>query len=134
MFVAEIERIAGIALVLMDSIAAIAPSHEGAIVLTGSHGGQSAGEYALKVPLRAVIFNDAGIGKDEAGVVALALLEKIGVPAVAIAHTSGRIGDAQDMWANGVISRVNEAAQARGARAGMSAPDAARCFAVSSAG
>ena len=61
MLLTEIERIGGVAIVLMDSIALIAPVHEGAVVVTGSHGGQSAGDYALKVPLRGVIFNDAGI-------------------------------------------------------------------------
>lgn len=121
MLVTEIERIGGVAVVLMDSIALVAPEHKGAIVLTGSHGGQSAGDYALKVPLRAVIFNDAGIGKDEAGVVALGMLQARGIAAAAIAHTSGRIGDARDMWEQGVISRVNDAAGACGVEPGMSA-------------
>ena len=119
MLVAEIERIGEVPIVLMDSIAAILPQHQGAIVVCGSHGGHSAGEYALKVKLRAVLFNDAGIGKDQAGVVALAMLQAVAVPACAIAHESGRIGDASDMWQNGMLSRVNPAAQALGAHPGM---------------
>jgi hypothetical protein len=126
MFVGELEKSNGIAIWGMDSIAAIAPEHAGVIVLTGSHGGQSAGEYALKFPLHAVLFNDAGIGKDEAGVVALAMLQGRGIAAAAIAHTTGRIGDALDMWNHGYLSRINEAAAKAGLEEGMSAREAAR--------
>lgn len=129
MYVAEIERIAGIPIVLMDSIAAILPELRGAIVVTGSHGGRSAAEYALKYPLRAVIFNDAGIGKDEAGVVALAMLEDAGVAAAAVSHLSGRIGDASDMWENGAISRTNAPARVLGITARQAARQAARILA-----
>jgi hypothetical protein len=62
------------------------------------------------VPLKAVFFNDAGVGKDDAGIKALDLLEKKGVAAGVVAHTSARIGDAQDMWDNGIISYLNESA------------------------
>jgi hypothetical protein len=134
MFVGELEQADGIAIWGMDSIAAIAPAHEGAIVVTGSHGGQSAGEYALKFLLRAVLFNDAGIGKDEAGVVALVMLQQKGIPAAAIAHTTGRIGDAHDMWDHGYLSRVNEAAAKAGLAEGMSAREAARRLAKSQQG
>jgi len=36
-----------------------------------------------------------------------------------VSHTSARIGDAQDMWENGVISHVNEAARAMGLTPGQ---------------
>ena len=126
MFVGELEKSNSVVIWGMDSIAAIAAAHEGAIVVTGSHGGQSAGEYALKFPLRAVLFNDAGIGKDDAGVVALLMLQAKDIPAAAIAHTTGRIGDALDMWDHGYLSRVNEAAAKVGLEQGMSAREAAR--------
>ncbi|MGE0153927.1 MAG: hypothetical protein AB7R90_15030 [Reyranellaceae bacterium] len=129
MFVGELEKKGGSAIWGMDSIASIAPAHEGCVVVTGSHGGQSAGEYALKFPLRAVLFNDAGIGKDEAGVVALAMLQAKAIPAAAIAHTTGRIGDALDMWQHGYLSRVNAAAAEAGLEEGMSAREAARLVA-----
>lgn len=126
MLVEEIERHGDRAIWLMDSIAAIAPAHEGALVLTGSHGGQSAGEYAVKYPLAAVFFNDAGIGKDEAGVVALVMLQNRSVIAGAVSHDSGRIGDALDMWQHGTLSRLNEAARAAGLILGMRVQDALR--------
>lgn len=98
--------------IAMDSISLVTPQDAGAIVVCGSHGGTSSGEIALEVPLAAVFFNDAGIGKDEAGIAALAMLAARGIPAGSVAHTSARIGDARDCWENGVLSSVNAAAAA----------------------
>lgn len=103
---------------LIDSITQLEAGDAGAIVVAGSHGGTSSGEFACALPLAAVFFNDAGVGKDGAGIAALAMLQQRGVPAGAVAHTSARIGDALDGWACGVISRLNEAARARGLREG----------------
>ncbi len=104
---------------IIDSITKVDPRDEGAIVVSASHGGVSSGEFALAVPLRAVFFNDAGVGKDEAGIAALAMLQARGVAAGTVSHTSARIGDAQDMWDHGVISHVNEAARAMGLAPGQ---------------
>lgn len=104
---------------LIDSITQLVPADAGAVVVSGSHGGVSSARYALALPLRLVVFNDAGIGKDEAGVAALALLQRDGRAALAVAHTSARIGDAQDHWDHGVISRVNAAAAALGVAPGQ---------------
>lgn len=112
--------------ILVDSITKVDEADAGAIVVSASHGGQSSGEFALAVPLAAVFFNDAGIGKDEAGIAGLAMLDTRGVPACAVGHESGRIGDAADMWAHGLLSRVNAAAAARGASAGMAVQEAVR--------
>ncbi|MFN7572376.1 MAG: hypothetical protein ACK5TK_13140 [Betaproteobacteria bacterium] len=105
-------------LVLLDSVAAVAPEHAGSAIITGSHGGLSAAAYAAQVPARLYVFNDAGVGKGEAGVAGLALLDAQGQAAVAVAHTSARIGEAGDTLACGVISRVNRAAAALGLRVG----------------
>src|SRR5512141_1719081 len=104
--------------VLLDSVTEVTPAHAHCVVVTGSHGGQSAGRYALAVRARLYVFNDAGIGKDEAGIAALTMLDGVGQPAVAVAHTSARIGEAADTWTGGVISRANRAAAALGYRAG----------------
>ena len=108
------------AVVLLDSVTEVTAAHAGCVVVTGSHGGPSAGRYALAVRTRLYVFNDAGIGKDDAGIAALAMLDVAGQPAVAVAHTSARIGEAADTWAGGVISCANAAAAARGYRAGQS--------------
>ena len=96
-------------------------------MVSGSHGGTSSGEFALALPLRLVFFNDAGVGKDEAGIAALAMLQARGVPAVAVAHASARIGDALDAWQHGVISHVNDAAHALGLHVGQSCSLASAC-------
>ena len=108
-------------IVLVDSITKVEPRDEGAIVLSASHGGLSSGEFALQVPLRLVLFNDAGIGKDRACVAALDMLQDKGVAAAMISHLSGRIGDAQDMWDHGEISAVNALAAAMGVAMGEKA-------------
>ncbi len=105
---------------LIDSITQLEADDAGAIVIAGSHGGTSSGEVACALPLAAVFFNDAGVGKDGAGIAALEMLQRRGVPAGTVAHSSARIGDALDGWACGVISQLNEAARARGLRSGES--------------
>jgi hypothetical protein len=102
--------------IAIDSITQLTPGDEDAIVVAGSHGGASSGEIALALPLRVVFFNDAGVGKDDAGIAALAMLQARGIAAATVAHTSARIGDALDAWQHGVISHVNEAAHALGLR------------------
>jgi hypothetical protein len=100
--------------VIMDSITKVVAGDAGAIVVSASHGGASSGEFALEVPLKLVFFNDAGVGKDDAGIAALAMLQGRGIAGGTVAHTSARIGDAMDMWECGVISHLNEAARGLG--------------------
>ena len=110
----EVAKGKGGRVIHMDSVTKVTPEDKGSIVVCASHGGTSSGEFALEVPLKIVIFNDAGGGKDNAGVAALALLQAKGVAAGTVAHTSGRIGDSMDMWENGTLSHVNAAARGLG--------------------
>ncbi|MGE0313093.1 MAG: hypothetical protein AB7P21_15890 [Lautropia sp.] len=114
--------------VLVDSIAEAAPSMAGQVVVCGSHGGRSSARYVLALPRMplAVFFNDAGVGKERAGIVALDMLQQRGVVAAAYAHDSARIGEAADALAGGRISVCNAAAHAAGIRAGMPVGDAVR--------
>jgi len=100
-------------LALLDSVAAIGVAHRGAVVVTGSHGGVSAAQFAARVAPALVVFNDAGRGKDDAGVAGLALLQAQGIAAAAVAHTSARIGEAADTLAHGVVSAANASARER---------------------
>jgi hypothetical protein len=120
----EIARGRNLRIVLVDSITRLTAEDAGAVVVSGSHGGTSAAEFALAVPLAAVFFNDAGVGKDEAGVVGLRLLQERGLAAGTVSHTSARIGDAQDAWDHGIVSRLNEAAAALGIAPGERLQDA----------
>jgi hypothetical protein len=105
-------------LVLLDSVTQVEFGHAGQLVVTGSHGGASVVPYARAVRAWLYVFNDAGVGKDDAGIAALDLLDADGVAALAVAHTSARIGEALDTWQRGVVSHLNRAARALGLRTG----------------
>ncbi len=98
------------------------------VLVTGSHGGRVAACYAAQAGVRAVIFHDAGLGKDEAGVAGLALLEAAGIAAAAVGHASARIGDGADVLARGIVSRCNAPAARCGVRIGQRCHDAAVCL------
>ena len=123
----EARRIVALAggwrLVLVDSAALVRPEDAGQIVVTGSHGGLVGGRpaMALQVEARAALFNDAGIGRDEAGVARLWPLEQRGIAAAAVSAETARIGEARSTWEDGVLSRVNRIAAMLGARPGMPA-------------
>lgn len=108
---------------LVDSITEINGTDAGCLVISGSHGGHSAAHYAAAVALVGCVFNDAGKGKDDAGIAGLAALD---YPALACSHLSARIGDPQDAWDNGTVSAVNAAAKAIGLRDGMTVQAAFR--------
>lgn len=109
---------AGIRVMVTDSIAFGSPEHAGHVLVTGSHGGASAGEYTAGFGLAAVACNDAGVGKNDAGVSGLKALDAHGIVGVAVAHTSARIGDGDDVWDNGVVSFANDTATTAGIRCG----------------
>jgi len=99
---------------LLDSITELRPEDTGCIAVSGSHGGVSSARYALAVRPHLSVFNDAGVGKDEAGIAGLALLEAQGLAACTVAHTSACIGRAESSWRDGVISHANAHALALG--------------------
>jgi hypothetical protein len=120
----------GIPVLLSDSITVFDVVHAaGAVLVTASHGGVSALAYAVGLGARGVVVNDAGIGKDDAGVAGLASVERIGLAAAAVSSESARIGDAADTLANGCISRVNRPAAEAGVEPGMDVPSAVRALA-----
>jgi hypothetical protein len=124
----EVVRGPGGTVLLVDSITMLAAADAGAFVVSASHGGTSSAAFALEVPLSLAVFNDAGVGKDGAGIAALALLEARGVASATVSHTSARIGDAQDMWDHGVVSHLNARAAALGLRVGEAlGPALRRC-------
>jgi uncharacterized protein YunC (DUF1805 family) len=115
-------------LFLIDSAALITPSMAGGVVVTGSHGGDSAAGFALPARPLLVVFNDAGRGLDDAGISGLRLLQEAGIAAATVAHTSARIGHASSTWNDGVVSHVNELAAALGVSAGQRCRDALQSF------
>jgi hypothetical protein len=111
------------AVIAVDSVAQMSSDMDGAIVLTGSHGGVVAG-HAVKAAVFAAFFNDAGVGKDEAGVGRLALLDSQGIAGATVDCWSARIGDGLDTYRSGVVSRVNSIAAEIGVAPQMSAAQA----------
>ena len=107
-------HIGGRRVLLLDSITWVTADDAGHIVISGSHGGRSAGEYAVLFPLALCCLNDAGVGKDHAGIAALAMLDERDIPGVTYSHTSARIGEARDAWEHGIVSHVNASAAALG--------------------
>ncbi len=115
MFRDVVETVGGRRVVAVDTIAHVKPEDAGQVIMTGSHGGISSGEYAGKVPITAVFFNDAGVGKDKAGTASLPYLEDLGILAGTVSHDSALIGNARETWNHGIVSAVN----ARAAKAGF---------------
>ena len=98
------------------------------MVISGSHGGRSAAEFviALKEKPSCVFFNDAGGGKDNAGKVALDILQAHGIPCACYSHLSARIGDAQDGYDHGIVSGVNQLAREKGIEVNMTLKEAVK--------
>lgn len=105
--------IGGLSITVTDSITFLNDSNAGDIVVCGSHGGVSAGEYAQKHQLKAVFFNDAGIGKNNAGIKSLDTLSDAGILACTVDCMSAEIFNGQDVLDNGIISVCNQLAKSR---------------------
>jgi hypothetical protein len=118
---------AGLRIVCVDSISLVREDDAGQIVMSGSHGGIVAGQpgLAIAVAARAALYNDAGIGVDEAGVGRLPVLDARGIAAATVAASSARIGDGRSTYEDGVLSRVNRVAAGLGLAPGMTAHEAA---------
>jgi uncharacterized protein YunC (DUF1805 family) len=112
-------------IVTVDSITRTGSEAAGAVVVNGSHGGIYAAYLAGKLRVAAAIFNDAGVGRDQAGIAGLDYLEGFGIPAAAIGHDTARIGDGADMMARGLVTHANASARELGCQPGMACRDAA---------
>src|SRR5438067_131925 len=99
-------------IVVSDSITRVGPEAAGAVVVNASHGGIYAAYLAAELRAVAAIFNDAGIGRDRAGISGLDYLQEFGMPAATVGHETARIGDGADMMASGIITFANSLAAA----------------------
>ena len=111
--------------VAVPSVTKLPASVDGAVVVGGSHGAVYAAYLSAKAGVRAAIHNDAGIGRDEAGISGLAWAESHGMAMAAALSGSARIGDGDDMLKRGVISRANPLAAACGVKPGQRVEEAA---------
>lgn len=110
-------------ILLLDSAAMVRPDDAGCIVVTGSHGGLVGGDpaMALRTEGFAAVYNDAGIGLEEAGIRRLPALEARGIAGFTVAADSARIGEARSTFEDGIVSAVNATAERLGARIGAPA-------------
>jgi hypothetical protein len=108
-----------------DSITRVGAEAAGAVVVNGSHGGIYAAYVAAKLRVAAAVFNDAGVGRDQAGIAGLDYLAGLGIPAAAVGHQTARIGDGPDMMARGIVTHANSPAIAIGCQPDLACRDAA---------
>lgn len=114
----------GVSITVTDSITFLNESNAGDIVVCGSHGGVSAGHYAQKHHLKAVFFNDAGIGKNNAGIKSLESLSEAGILACTVDCMSAEIFNGQDVLENGIISVCNQLAKSGNIKEKMTVKEA----------
>lgn len=101
---------------------------QGDVVVNASYSGVLCARMVMSARPSAVIGLDCAIGKDGAGIAGLWYYEALGVPAAATDTLTAEMGNGPDLYENGVISRVNDAAQRLGIAPGMRVRDAAEAF------
>jgi len=104
------------------------PDASGDLVVNASYSGVLCAKMVMVAKPRFVIGLDCAIGKDGAGVAGLAFYEALGIPAGAADVMTAEMGNGRDLYEEGVLSRVNEAAERLGIRAGMRVRDAAQAL------
>ncbi len=112
-------------LIIVDTSSDVYEENNTDVIITGSHGGTNANAYLAHLNVKGVISNDAGIGKNEAGIAGFKILEEHGIPAAAVASMSAKIGNGTSTYEQGKISAANELAKKLGIAIGMSAKEAA---------
>ena len=113
---------------MLDSVTELPARAPGPVLLTGSHGGVYAAHFALERGIRAALFHDAGIGRDNAGIACLEIFAAFGLPCAGVDSWSARIGHAGDMMERGRVSHANPEAEAMGVGAGMRVAEALAAF------
>ena len=112
--------------VLLDSLGDLKPDNTNPILVCGSHCGGNRGlaQLVKKGHVKAVFLNNAGIGKNNAGIRGLAHYEAEHILACAVDNYSAEIGVAHDTWESGIISHANLQAEAVGIQIGNTVKEA----------
>lgn len=95
------------------------------VIIAGSYCGAANLPHAMKKGVKALIAHDAGVGKDHAGIGALALGDKHDFPVAAVQCMSASISNGRSM-AEGTISYANAVARKLGVEPGQTAAEAAK--------
>ena len=111
--------------IIADSVTAATDMNKGDVLVCGSHCGANVGQIAAAIKIGAMIGNDAGMGKNNAGIAGLAICDAHNIPAAAVASMSAMIGSGVSTYEEGKVSAVNILAARMGVSEGMSAKQAA---------
>jgi hypothetical protein len=96
----------------------------GAVVVAASFAGVLCARMVMSAKPRAAIGLDCAIGMDGAGIAGLWFYEALAIPAAAADVMTAEMGNGEDLYENGVISRVNDCAQQLGLAPEMTVKDA----------
>jgi hypothetical protein len=113
---------------VVDSATKLGAEAADAIVVCGSHGGLYPAWLAAHAGVRAIVLNDAGIGRHQAGIAGVHWLDALEIPACAVDYRSARIGDGADAMASGVITMSNDMAARHGCLPGHTCKQAVECL------
>ncbi len=108
------------AIVTAASSATAPAETAGNVLISGSYGGVYNAWHALRKGARAVILNDAGGGRNNAGISGLDWLAALGIAGATADCWTCHIGDGEHMLEHGRISYVNAVAAKLGCVAGQS--------------
>jgi hypothetical protein len=106
----------------------------GDVVVAASYSGVLCARMIARCRPHGVIGLDCAIGKDGAGIAGLWFYEALGIPAAAADVMTAEMGNGDDLFREGILSRVNELAEGLGLRVGMRVADAAQTLVESSIG
>jgi hypothetical protein len=114
-------------IVVMDSMTYVdGRNGPGDVLIAASYfGSMPVCHWVLPVRPKGVIAQEAGGGKNMAGVSGLWALDGHGIPGAATTTASCRISDGADMYVNGIIAQVNASAERLNIKPGMGAGAAA---------
>lgn len=115
-------------IVVADSVTAANEKNRGDVLVCGSHCGANVGQIAVAGKIGAMIGNDAGMGRNNAGISGFAVCDAHSIPVAAVASMSAMIGSGVSTYEEGTVSAVNVKAARLGVSEGMSAKKAAVRF------
>ena len=113
---------------VVDSATKLGPEALDKVVVCGSHGGLYPAWLAAQAGVRAVVLNDAGVGRHQAGLAGIRWLGALGIAACAVDYRSARIGDGADTLASGVITMANDLAAEHGCLPGHTCRQVVKCL------
>jgi hypothetical protein len=92
----------------------------GKVLISGSYGGEYNAYHAGKWGIRGVVLNDAGVGKNQAGIRGLEYLDRVELAGATAGADTCHIGDGDHMLEHGRVSFVNRSAGRFGCKVGDS--------------